>query len=320
MKKYFFVLPALLFFLIFGSSSLASGTWTNGEINTYTLSYGGTNYVADETVYCQGGASFYVNTVDEFGSITELTILLIGTNYQPNQIFGLIGNSNNAIITINSVINYDYYPPSVLMGDITEITQTSFIASAILTPNSCGEQNFFAVNGFSIMEGNTGEPSVKEQDITSFSELEYSKLINGLLPNTSYRLRAFAICNYGYSIQDYSYGYSETITITTLSEPITTCSSFNYTNWDYCDYGDTTQERTIINALPQNCEGGNPILIQPCSFSYTASSSLIAMSSEIISQSTDLTINVFTTYWPYILVIIIIAGFLSFIDIKRNKF
>gem|GEM_PF-2256093 len=62
-----------------------------------------------------------------------------------------------------------------------------------------------------------------------------------------------------------------TVTITTSpTVPATTtapltCTSFTYSNWASCLNGN--QNRTVITALPNNCSGGNPIIIQSCTIS-----------------------------------------------------
>ena len=43
---------------------------------------------------------------------------------------------------------------------------------------------------------------------------------------------------------------------------VTTCTSFNYTNWSTCING--IQTRVIISSFPINCTGGNPITTQQC--------------------------------------------------------
>jgi len=215
-KKKVIILFLLFFSFILGHSSLAYGTWTRGEINEWTLTYGGTDYIQDETVYCSGGATFRVDSVDENGSITSLTMLLIGESYNINQIVALFGNHTNATITIISLINYNYYPPELTNDGITNDDKSFFTANATITSTG-GEQNSVLTVGFAIMEGNTGEPMPEYYQMTPYSETPFYKIFTVLKPATNYRIRPFAQCLHRDNDDDF--GYGETITYMTLGEP-----------------------------------------------------------------------------------------------------
>jgi len=47
--------------------------------------------------------------------------------------------------------------------------------------------------------------------------------------------------------------------------PPPTCESFTYSDWNTCK-ADGTQTRTVLSSLPEDCEGGSPILSQSCTY------------------------------------------------------
>jgi hypothetical protein len=88
-----------------------------------------------------------------------------------------------------------------------------------------------------------------------------------------------------------------------------TCTSWTYSDWSACN-ASSTQTRTIATSSPAGCAGGSPVLSQSCI--YSAGMNVIdidAMSTPIFSLIITFITMLFTQLWPFVLVVVVVAGF-----------
>ena len=94
------------------------------------------------------------------------------------------------------------------------------------------------------------------------------------------------------------------------------CTSWTYSAWSACT-ASSTQTRTISTSSPAGCTGGAPILTQSCIF--TAGFNVIdidMLSTPIFSLIITFISLIFTQLWPFVLVVVVVAGF----AFSLNKF
>ncbi len=156
--------------------------------------------------------STYTSTLtvlDDFGTSTLYNIDSIGTG-----IYALVAEGKTLVAYIPVVA------PTVTTQAATNIAQTSCTGNGNIT--ATGGANATR-RGFCYKAGTSGDPTTSDSvvyDDGSFGTGAFNKSITGLTPNTSYRVRAYAVNSAGTS-------YGTTVSVTTLSSFIPRTMWFN---------------------------------------------------------------------------------------------
>lgn len=126
---------------------------------------------------------------------------------------GAAGNYSSSGVGKNGIIVITYTPlvaPTVTTQDATDLAATSMTGNGNIT--ATGGANATR-RGFCYKVGTSGDPTTSDSvayDESSYGTGAFTKSITGLTPNTSYRVRAYAVNSAGT-------GYGTTVTVETLT-------------------------------------------------------------------------------------------------------
>lgn len=204
----------------YGSSAVPTGSAlaTSNALDVSTLSSGSTSYVellfTGAERYVMTNGTYYIITLEYGGGDGSNSVFMDSTTTSSHS--GNLCRYYPSSWTAMSGQDLDFYvygevpviAPTVTTQDATNVAQTSCTGNGNITDT--GGANATR-RGFCYKEGTSGDPTTSDSvayDDGSYGTGAYTKTITGLKPNTTYRVRAYAVNTAGT-------GYGTTVSATT---------------------------------------------------------------------------------------------------------